>query len=272
MGWHGPEDIAGRDAPGTIKREDKRLKILVTAKRVTDPDMKIQVKADGSGIELSSMNFKVNPFDEIAIEAAVRLIEAQGGEAVVVSIGGLESETEIKTGLAMGAARGILVQTEEPVDSDAVARLLARLVEAEKPDLVILGKQAVDLDDNQVPQLLAGYLGWGQACFASQIELGEGRATVHREVDGGLEVVSLDLPGVISVDLRLNEPRYPSYLDIMKAAQKEIRLTSPAELGVDTAPKVVIKGYAPPPGRSAGRKVGSVAELVAALADEAKVI
>lgn len=248
------------------------MKVLVTVKRVTDPDMKIEVKADGSGIELSSMNFKVNPFDEIAVEEAVRLVEANGGEVVAISIGPAEAETEIKTALAMGAARGILVLAGEGLDSDAVARLLVRLVEQESPDLVIMGKQAVDLDDNQVAQLLAEYLGWGQACFACRVELAGGRARVEREVDGGIEVVEMDLPGVISADLRLNEPRYPTYAQIMKARQKEIKRVTPEDLGVDVSPKVVVRGFAPPPRRRGGRFVADVAELVRALRDEAKVV
>ncbi len=248
------------------------MKILVTAKRVTDPDMKIEVEADGSGIKLSSLNFKVNPFDEIAIEEALRLIEAHGGEVVVVSLGGEEAVTEIKTGLAMGAQRGVLVVTEHEIDSDAVARILVKLVEAEQPDLVLLGKQAVDVDDNQVAQLLAERLGWGQACFASAVTVAQNRARVHREVDGGIEVVEMDLPGVISADLRLNEPRYPTYADIMKAKRKEIRRTSPAELGVDVRPKVVVRRLAEPPRRRGGRFVADAAELLRVLKNEAKVI
>ncbi len=196
------------------------MKILVTAKRVTDPDMKIKVKEDGTGIEMSSMSFKVNPFDEIAIEEALRIREDKGGEVIIVGIGSDKAQTEIRYGLSMGADRGIHVTAGSDLDSDAVARILVKVVETESPDLVLLGKQAIDVDDNQVAQLLAEYLGWGQACFASKIEINEKTARVEREVDGGIEVVEMDLPGVVSADLRLNEPRYPALPAIMKAKKK----------------------------------------------------
>lgn len=248
------------------------MKILVTAKRVTDPDMKIEVKPDGSGIELSSMSFKINPFDEIAIEEALRIKEAKGGEVIVVGIGDSKAITEIRSGLAMGADRGILVITKDAVDSYTVARILVKVIEQEQPDIVFLGKQAVDVDDNQVTQLLAEYLGWGQACFASKVELEDGKARVHREVDGGMEVVEIDLPGIISTDLRLNEPRYPKVSDILKADRKEVKEVTPADLGVDVAPRVVVKGFHESPQRQGGRVVADVAELVKALKEEAKVI
>ncbi len=248
------------------------MKILVTAKRVTDPDMKIRVKTDGTGIELSSMSFKVNPFDEIAIEEALRIREKQGGEVVVVGIGEDKAAVEIRYGLSMGADRGIHVSAGGDLDSDAVARILVKLVEMESPDLVLLGKQAIDVDDNQVAQLLAEYLGWGQACFASKVTVDQGVARVEREVDGGIEVLELDLPGVISADLRLNEPRYPALPAIMKAKKKEIKKLTPPELGVDTTPKVAIRRMAEPPRRKGGRMVADVAALVKALKDEARVI
>ena len=248
------------------------MKILVTAKRVTDPDMKIKVKEDGSGIEMSSMSFKVNPFDEIAIEEALRIKEDKGGEVIVVGIGDDKAQTEIRYGLSMGADRGIHVNAGGDLDSDAVARILAGIVESESPDLVMLGKQAIDVDDNQVPQLLAEYLGWGQACFASKVEIGENTARVEREVDGGIELVEMDLPGIISADLRLNEPRYPALPAIMKAKKKEIKKMSPADLGVDTTPKVIVKTLAEPPQRGGGRIVADVAELIKALKEEARVI
>ncbi len=248
------------------------MKILVTAKRVTDPDMKIKVKADGTGIELSSMSYKVNPFDEIAIEEALRIREKQGGEVVVVGIGEDKASVEIRYGLSMGADRGIHVIAGGDLDSDTVAQTLVKLVELESPDLVLLGKQAIDVDDNQVAQLLAGYLGWGQACFASKVEIGDNVARVEREVDGGIEVLELDLPGVISADLRLNEPRYPALPAIMKAKKKEIKKLTPAELGVDTTPKVVVRHMAEPPRRKGGRIVADVASLVKALKEEARVI
>lgn len=248
------------------------MKILVAAKRVTDPDMMIKVKPDGSGIELSSMSFKMNPFDEIAIEEALRIREEKGGEVVVVGIGGDKTQTEIRYGLSMGADRGIHVRTGGDPDSDAVARILAKLVEMETPDLVLLGKQAIDVDDNQVAQLLAEYLGWPQACFASRVTIDGNKARVAREVDGGIEVKEIDLPGIISADLRLNEPRYPALPAIMKAKKKEIKQVTPADLGVDIALKVVIRKMAEPPRRKGGRLVADVAELVKLLKEEARVI
>jgi len=248
------------------------VKIIVTAKRVTDPDMKIQVEPDGSGIELSSMSFKINPFDEIAIEEAVRIKEARGGEVIVVGIGDEQGITQIRNGLAMGADRGIMVKIEDEVDSDTVAHILVKIIEKEQPDIVLLGKQAVDVDDNQVAQLLAEYLGWGQACFASKVQIEDSKAIVHREVDGGIEVVEIDLPGIISADLRLNEPRYPKVSDVLKADRKEVREMIPADLGVEVSPKAVVKGFAEPSQRKGGRFVADVAELVKALKEEAKVI
>ncbi|MDX9788676.1 MAG: electron transfer flavoprotein subunit beta/FixA family protein [Desulfobacterales bacterium] len=248
------------------------MKILVTAKRVTDPEMKIIIKSDGSGIELSSMKYKINPFDEIAIEEGLRIKEAKGGEVVIVSIGTEESQLEIRSGLSMGCDRGVLVVSDDNLDSDTVARILFKVIEDEKPNLVLMGKQAVDIDDNQCAQLLAEYLGWGQACFASKIDIDGTIAKVHREVDGGTEVVEIDLPGIISTDLRLNEPRYAKLPDVLKAKKKEIKKIFPAELGVDTTPKVVIKKFAKQPQRKSGRIVEDIAELVSALKDEVKII
>ena len=248
------------------------MKILVTAKRVTDPDMKIKVKEDGTGIEMASMSFKVNPFDEIAIEEALRIREDKGGEVIVVGIGDDKAQTEIRYGLSMGADRGIHVTADKDLDSDGVARILAKLAEAENPDLILLGKQAIDVDDNQAAQLLAEYLGWGQACFASKVKINDGKALVEREVDGGIEVVEMDLPGVISADLRLNEPRYPALPAIMKAKKKEIKKISPADLEVDTARKVIVKKMSNPPQRAGGRIVEDVDALIKALREEARVI
>jgi|SRR5208337_3000658 len=248
------------------------MKIMVRAKRVTDPQMKIKVRADGSGIEMSSMSFKVNPFDEIAIEAALRIREEKGGEVIVVGIGEEKVHTEIRYGLSMGADRGIHVATATDPDSDAVARILVKLVELESPDLVILGKQAIDVDQNQVAQLLAGYMGWGQACFASKVTINGNTARVEREVDGGIEVVEMDLPGVISADLRLNEPRYPALPAIRKAKKKEIKKLTPADLLVDTTPKVVITRMAEPERRKGGRIVDDVPALIKALREEAKIL
>ncbi len=248
------------------------MKILVTAKRVTNPDIMIQVKEDGSGIEMSSMSFKVNPFDEIAIEEALRIREENGGEVIVIGIGDDKVKTEIRYGLSMGVDRGIHVSTGSNLDSDAVARILKKIVETEAPDLVLLGKQAIDVDDNQVSQLLAEYMGWGQACFASKIEIDENIARVAREVDGGIEVVEMDLPGVISADLRLNEPRYPSLPAIMKAKKKEIKKMTVEDIGVDTSAKVVITQLAKPHQRKGGRIVEDVEELIKALKNEVRVI
>lgn len=242
----------------------RALKILVSAKRVTDPDMKIKVKADGSGIELGSISFKLNPFDEIAIEEALRIKEAMGGEVVVVTIGKGEAQVDLKSGLAMGADRGILVLVEEDVDSDNVARILEKIVIREQPDIVLMGKQAVDVDDGQVPQLLAEYLKWGQACFASKIEIQNGTAKVHREVDGGHEVVEIDLPAIISTDLRLNEPRLPLVPDILRADQMEVEKITPLDLGVNIEPKILVKKLSNPPQRKGGRIVKELGELVVA--------
>ena len=248
------------------------MKIMVTAKRVADPDMKIKVKEDGSGIDLSSMSFKVNPFDEIAIEEALRIKEDKGGEVIVVGIGSDKAQTEIRYGLSMGADRGIHVQVDGYMDSEVIAQILKSIVEKEQPDLVLLGKQSVDDDNNQMSQLLAEYLGWGQACFASKIEVNESKAIVEREVDGGIEIMEMDLPGIISADLRLNEPRYPALPAIMKAKKKELKSFSPGDLGVDVSPKVIIKKMAEPQQRTGGRIVEDVPELIRCLKEEAKII
>lgn len=250
----------------------ENIKILVTVKRVLDPEMIIKIEPDGSGIDAPHPKFTMNPFDEIALEEALRLKEAVGGEVVIASIGCEDAQLEMKSGLAMGADRGLLVLTGENVDADAVARILVELVKDEKPDLVLMGKQASDTDGAQVPQLLAEYLDWAQACFASRIEIDRDRIVVHREVDAGTEVVEFDPPGVISADLRLNEPRYAQLQDILKAKKKEINKISISDLGVDTAPKSVIKRYNAPPARRAGRIVADVAELVSALKAEAKIL
>ena len=248
------------------------MKILATVKRVTDPDMKIKIKEDGSGIDLSSISFKVNPFDEIAVEEALKIKEAHGGEVVVVGIGSRNAQTEIRYGLSMGADRGIHVPVDGYMDSDVVARILKSVVEKEQPDLVLLGKQAVDDDNNQVAQLLAEYLDWGQACFASKIDIMDSMALVEREVDGGIEVIEMDLPGVISADLRLNEPRYPALPAVMKANRKELTVYNPDELGVEMQPKVTVKQLAEPPGRKGGCIVPDVPALIKWLKEEAKVI
>ena len=248
------------------------MKILATVKRVTDPDMKIKVKEDGSGIDLSSISFKVNPFDEIAVEESLKIKESHGGEVVVVGVGSRNAQTEIRYGLSMGADRGIHVQTEGYMDSDVVARVLQSVAEMEQPDLVLLGKQAVDDDNNQVAQLLAEYLDWGQACFASKIDITNSTARVEREVDGGIEVIEMDLPGIVSADLRLNEPRYPALPDVLKANKKELKMYNPSELGVDMHPKVIVKQLAEPPRRKGGCIVPDVPALIRWLKEDAKVI
>lgn len=249
------------------------MKILVTAKRVTDPDAKIRLKPDGSGIETAGLEYKLNPFCENALEAAISLVETHGGEAVAVTIGDDEAVQNLRTALAMGAARGIQVKaTDAELDSDLTARILAKVFEAEKPDLFILGKQAVDGDSNQVGQLVAEYLGLPQACFASKIEVSEGKALVTREVDGGLETIEVTLPAVITADLRLNEPRLPKLPDILKAKRKEVKTLSPADLGVEMVRKVETVAYEAPLQRAGGVKVKTVQELVEKLKNEAKVL
>jgi len=252
------------------------VKILVTAKRVTDPYSKIVLKPDRSGIQTDNVEFKMNPFCEIAVEEALRLVDAAGGgEIVVVAVGDEEATKEVRTALAMGADRGYLVETDESkLDSDIVARLLVALVTKENPDLVLLGKQAIDGDNNQVAQLAAEYLGWPQATCAYRVELTDGGkgARVQREVDGGVETVQVSLPAIVTTDLRLNEPRYASLPGIMKAKKKPLETLSPADLGVDTALKVETVGFEPPPTRAAGVKVKTVDELLEKLATEAKAI
>lgn len=250
------------------------MKILVTVKRVTDPDVKVRLRPDGSGIVTEGMEFKANPFDEIAVEEAIRLIEKHKGEIVVASIGPSAATKEIRTALAMGATRGIRVEaTDEQLDSLLTARILQKLVEMEKPDIVLLGKQAVDGDSNQVAQILAYFLGMPQACFVSKVEVAGIRATVVREVDGGLESISVSLPAVITADLRLNEPRYASLPGIMKAKRKKIQTLSLGDLGLEgQGPKVRIVAYETPPTRAGGKTVGSVEELVDLLKNEAKAI
>lgn len=250
------------------------MKILVTAKRVTDPDVKVKVKPDGSGIATEGVDCKVNPFDEIAIEEAIRIKEKNKAEIVIASIGPKEATKEIRSGLAMGADRGILVVADGYLDSFGVARVLSALIEREKPDLILLGKQAVDGDNNQSGQILAGLLGWPQACFASKVELQDGdkKVKVTREVDGGFEHVEMDLPAIITADLRLNEPRLASLPGIMKAKKKKLDEIPLASLNVDTAPKVVWHKFSTPADRKAGIKVSDVPTLVAKLRDEAKVI
>jgi electron transfer flavoprotein beta subunit len=248
------------------------VKILVPVKRVPDPATTIRVLPDGSGIATDNVKFVINPFDEIAIEEGLRLKEKHTGEVVLLSIGQTTWQEQLRTGLAMGADRAILVKNEQPLDSLAIARVMAKIVEDEKPDLVVIGKQAIDDDSNQVGQMLAEMLGWPQATFASKLEIADGKCTVVREADGGLQTIAFGLPAVITTDLRLNEPRYASLPGIMKARKKPLKEVAVDSLGVDLAPKLKIKTLKAPEKRQAGRKVGSVEELVAVLHTEAKVI
>jgi electron transfer flavoprotein beta subunit len=251
----------------------KTMKILVPVKRVVDFNVKIRVKGDGSGVELANVKMSMNPFDEIAVEEALRLKEAgKASEVVVVSIGPAQAAETIRTGLAMGADRGILVKVEGTVEPLAVAKLLRKLVEQESPQLVILGKQAIDDDSNQTGQMLAALLDWPQATFASKLALDGTAAEVTREVDGGLQTLALTLPAIVTTDLRLNEPRYASLPNIMKAKKKPLDKKSPADFGVDTAARLKVLKTEEPSGRKAGIKVKSVAELVEKLKTEAGVL
>jgi electron transfer flavoprotein beta subunit len=242
-------------------------------KRVVDYNVKIRVKPDNSGVELANVKMSMNPFDEIAVEEAVRLKEAgKATEIVVVSIGPAGAQETIRTALAMGGDRGVLVQTDAEVQPLAVAKLLKAVVAKESPDLVILGKQAIDDDSNQTGQALAALLGWGQGTFASKVAPADGKVAVTREIDGGLETVELKLPAVVTTDLRLNEPRYASLPNIMKAKKKPIETVAPDALGVDITPRLTTLKVTEPAKRKGGVKVASVEELVAKLRDEARVI
>jgi electron transfer flavoprotein beta subunit len=251
------------------------MKLLVAVKRVVDYAVKIRVKADGTGVELANVKMSMNPFDEIAVEEAVRLKEKGGAtEVVVVSVGPAKSQETIRTALAIGADRGILIETPDGalVEPLAVAKLLQAVVSGEKPDLVILGKQAIDDDCNQTGQMLAALLGWPQGTFASKVVPEAGAVAVTREVDGGLETVKLKLPAIVTTDLRLNEPRYPSLPNVLKAKKQPLDVKKPEEFGVDIAPRLKVVKTSEPPVRKAGVKVADVAELVHRLKTEAGVI
>ena len=251
------------------------MKVLVPVKRVVDFNVKIRVKPDGAGVELANVKMSMNPFDEIAVEEAIRLKEkGVASEIVAVSIGPSKAQETIRTALAMGADRGILIETDEGVTVEplAVAKLLKAVVQEEQPSLVILGKQAIDDDCNQTGQMLAALLGWPQATFASKLVIEDGDARVTREVDGGLETLKLKLPAVVTTDLRLNEPRYASLPNIMKAKKKPLDVKKVADFGVDIAPRLKVLKTSEPPARKAGVKVSSVAELVEKLRTEAGVI
>ena len=249
------------------------MKVLVAVKRVVDFNVKVRVKGDGSGVELANVKMSMNPFDEIAVEEALRLKEAgKATEVVVVSIGPAQASETIRTGLAMGADRGILVKAEGNVEPLAVAKILKSVVDAEKPGLVILGKQAIDDDSNQTGQMLAALLGWPQATFASKVKVAGDELEVTREVDGGLETVAVKLPAVVTTDLRLNEPRYVTLPNIMKAKKKTLDVIKPQGLGVDLSPRLKTLKVEEPSKRKAGVVVKSVDELVAKLRNEAKAI
>ena len=249
------------------------MKVLVPVKRVIDYNVKVRVKADRTGVDLDNVKMSMNPFDEIAVEEAIRLKEAgHAAEIVAVSAGAQSSQETLRTALAMGADRAIHILAEGELEPLAVAKMLARVVADEGPELVLMGKQAIDDDANQTGQMLAGLLGWGQGTFISGLRLAGGAVKVTREVDGGLEKVALMLPAVLTVDLRLNEPRYASLPNIMKARRKEIARTTPDELGVDAAPRLEVLKVEEPPARQAGVRVGSVPELVDKLHHEAGVI
>ena len=249
------------------------MKVLVAVKRVIDFNVKIRVKGDGSGVETANVKMSMNPFDEIAVEEGVRMREAgTASELIAVSLGPQACQETIRTALAMGADRGILVETDLNLEPLAVAKLLAAIAGNESPDLIILGKQAIDDDCNQTGQMLAALLQWPQGTFASNIAFGDGAVNVTREIDGGLETVSLRLPAVVTTDLRLNEPRYASLPNIMKAKKKPIDRLTPNQLGVDAAPRLIILKVEEPPARRGGGKVADVAELVDKLTNEAGVI
>jgi electron transfer flavoprotein beta subunit len=249
------------------------MKVLVPVKRVVDYNVKIRVRPDGSGVELANVKMSMNPFDEIAVEEAIRMKEAgKASEIVAVSIGPQQATETIRTALAMGADRGILVKTEGAVEPLAVAKILTAIVGRESPQLVVMGKQAIDDDSNQTGQMLAALLGWPQGTFASKVTIGDGAVEVTREVDAGLQTVSLKLPAVVTTDLRLNEPRYASLPNIMKAKKKPLEELTPEALGIDVTPRLKVLKTVEPGGRKAGVKVASPAELVQKLKVEAGVL
>jgi len=249
------------------------MKVLVPVKRVIDYNVKVRVKADGSGVDLANVKMSMNPFDEISIEEAIRLREAgTATEIIAVSIGPQQAQETIRTALAMGADRGILVKTDDLVEPLAVAKILKAIVAEEQPGLVIVGKQAIDDDSNQTGQMLAALLGWSQGTFASRIAIDGDTINVTREVDGGLQTIALKMPAIVTTDLRLNEPRYASLPNIMKAKKKPLDVKSPEDYGVDMAPRLTVLSTVEPPARKSGVKVGSAAELVDKLRNEAGVI
>jgi electron transfer flavoprotein beta subunit len=257
--------------------EENAMKVLVPVKRVIDYNVKVRVKADKTGVDLANVKMSMNPFDEIAVEEAIRMKEAGKAEEIVaVSIGVAKAQETLRTALAMGADRAILIEAADSVDNDieplAVAKLLKGVVDEEQPGLVICGKQAIDNDVNATAQMLAALLGWPQATFASKIELGDGEAQVTREIDGGLQVIKVKMPCIVSVDLRLNEPRYASLPNIMKAKKKQLDVKKPADYGVDVSPRLQVVSVGESPTRKAGIRVENVDDLVAKLKNEAGVL
>ncbi|MDQ0562953.1 electron transfer flavoprotein beta subunit [Rhizobium mesoamericanum] len=249
------------------------MKILVPIKRVVDANVKVRVRGDGLGVDLTNVKMAMNPFDEISVEEGLRLKEAGKAEEIVVaSVGPAKSEETLRTALAMGADRAILIETEDQVEPLAVAKILKGVAEAEQPGLIIVGKQAIDDDSNQTGQMLSALLGWAQGTFASKVEISDGKATVTREVDGGLQTIDIKLPAVVTTDLRLNEPRYASLPNIMKAKKKPLDRRTPADFGVDTSARLKVLKTEEPSGRKAGIKVKSVVELVEKLKTEAGVL
>jgi electron transfer flavoprotein beta subunit len=249
------------------------MKVLVPVKRVVDYNVKVRVKSDGTGVDIANVKMSMNPFDEIAVEEAVRLKEAgKATEVVAVSCGVTQCQETLRTAMAIGADRAILVETDAELQPLAVAKLLKAVADKEQPQLIILGKQAIDDDCNQTGQMLAALLGWPQATFASKVVIEEGKASVTREVDGGLETISITLPAIVTTDLRLNEPRYVTLPNIMKAKKKQLDIVKPADLGVDVAPRLKTLKVVEPPKRTAGIKVPDAAALVDKLKNEAKVI
>ena len=273
----GPSGICASPCLGRARpfrpRKGISMKVLVTVKRVVDPNVVVRVKSDGTGVDVANLKMSMNPFDEIAVEQAVRFKEAgKVDEIVAVTVGPKKAEETLRAAMATGADRAIRVDLDQEVDSLTIAKLLKGVFEREKPDVVLMGKQSIDNDANQTGQMLAGLLGCAQGCFVSAFELKDGKACVTREVDGGLEDLELTLPCVVTCDLRLNEPRFNKLPDIMKAKKKPLQTVSPSDLGVEIAPQVVALRYAEPKARPEGVKVASVDELIDKLKNEAKAI
>jgi electron transfer flavoprotein beta subunit len=270
---HGPSRFKQEPLEGTPIEQEERMKILVAVKRAIDYNVKARPKSDGSAVDLANVKMSMNPFDEIAVEEAIRIQEAGGAtETIAVSVGPKQCQETLRTAMAMGIDRGVLVETEEDTQPLAVAKLLAAVIKQEQPGLVILGKQAIDDDSNQTGQMLAALLGWSQGTFAAKVTIEGERVKVAREIDGGLQTVSLKMPAVVTADLRLNEPRYVKLPNIMKAKKKQLDVLTPEALGVDVKPRLIVLKVAEPPARKGGIKVPDVQALIDKLRNEAKVI